>query len=58
MSRNKKRRIVCLLLLVMAIAVAAGITYYYFCWTKEPPNMRGGVLVHERYAVYADRQKC
>lgn len=58
MGRNKKQKIVCLLLLVTAIAVAAGITYYYFCWTKEPQDMRGGILVHERYTVYSNRQKC
>lgn len=57
MSRNKKQKIVCICLL-LAIAAAAGIAYYHFYWAKEPEDMRGGVLVHERYTVYSNRQKC
>lgn len=58
MGRNKKRKILCIWLLVLGIIVAAGITYYYYSWLNEPKVLRGGVLVHERYTVYSDRQKC
>lgn len=57
MGRNKRQKVLCIFLLIVAIAVAAGITYYYVCLTESPKELRGGVLVHERYVVYTDRQK-
>lgn len=58
MEKKKRHKIICICFLAVAILAAAGISYYFFCRTKEPENMQGGVLVHERYTVYPDRQKC
>lgn len=57
MDRKKQKKRY-LFLLLMAFAVAAGILYYsYDHWRETPENLQRGVLVHEQYVIYSDRQK-
>lgn len=58
MVKKKKSRILWLIGIVAVLFAFFGLFGLYRGKNEVPKDFRGGVLVHERYLIYTNGQKC